>query len=101
MTKIWYQQYGSNQAWDDTASDTEVETIQSSAASPEDDIVAARRLSTMGMSLGTRCQAMVQKCLQCNFGFGTDLAKEELQRAVHENGVCALEEMIASLDLDE
>jgi len=63
------------------------------------DAVTARRLSNRPAPLGSRYQNIVQKCLQCNFGQGTDLRKEELQTAVHNDVVCQLEGMIESLSI--
>jgi hypothetical protein len=51
--------------------------------SNENIFAAARRLSNGRFRLGRRYQRVVQQCLQCNFGFGTDLNKPELQSAVY------------------
>ena len=63
------------------------------------DVVTARRLSQSHTPLGPKYQDIVRKCLQCNFGFGTDLSKPELQRAVYGDVICQLENMIDSLTI--
>jgi len=63
------------------------------------DILAARELVDRGSPLGPKYRDLVKKCLQCNFGFGTDLSKPELQNAVYNDVVCQLEEMISVLDI--
>lgn len=62
-------------------------------------IVTARRLAARSSPLGPKYQDIARKCLQCNFGFGTDLDKKELQEAVHRDVICQLEQMIESLSL--
>ena len=49
--------------------------------------------------LGPRYQRIVQKCLQCNFGFGNDLETTNLQSAVYRGVVSELETMIDSLSI--
>ena len=66
----------------------------------QDPIFTARKLAELDHPLGLRYQRIVQRCLQCNFGFGTDLSKKELQSAVYGDVVCHLEEMIQSLTLE-
>ena len=66
-----------------------------------DDVLTARRLARQRTLLGGRYQDVIQKCLQCNFGYGTDLANTELQNAVYNSVVCPLEDILAKLkDLD-
>ena len=62
-----------------------------------DDVLTARRLARQRTLLGGRYQDVVQKCLQCNFGYGTDLANLELQNAVYNSVVCPLEDILAKL----
>jgi hypothetical protein len=62
-------------------------------------ILTARRLASRPTPLGPRYQEIARKCLQCNFGFGTDLNKKELQTAVYGDVVCQLERMIETLSL--
>ncbi|KAI9784902.1 MAG: hypothetical protein M1816_000597 [Peltula sp. TS41687] len=64
-----------------------------------DVILNARRLATRRAPLGPKYQDIVLKCLQCNFGFGTDLNRRELQNAVYSDVVCQLEKMIEALDI--
>lgn len=69
---------------------------------PQDlnEILTARRLASRPTPLGsTKYQEIVRKCLQCNFGFGTDLSKKELQTAVYGDVVCQLEMMIDALSI--
>jgi hypothetical protein len=63
-------------------------------------VVMARELAESDAPLGLRYQRIIQRCLQCNFGFGTDLSKPELQSAVYRDVVCPLEDMIKSLTLE-
>ncbi|KAF2708357.1 hypothetical protein K504DRAFT_382260 [Pleomassaria siparia CBS 279.74] len=63
------------------------------------EIVTARRLAARPSPLGTKYQEIARKCLQCNFGFGTDLKKKELQAAVYGDVVCQLERMIKVLSV--
>lgn len=63
-----------------------------------DEIDTARRLSYSSSALGRRYDEIVRKCLQCNFGVGTDLNQMGLQSAVYTNVVCPLEELIEKLD---
>lgn len=63
------------------------------------EIMTARRLASRPTPLGPRYQEVLRKCLQCNFGFGTDLNKKELQAAVYGDVVCQLEKMIKTLSI--
>ncbi|KAK2018381.1 hypothetical protein LZ32DRAFT_599807 [Colletotrichum eremochloae] len=65
------------------------------------DVLAVRKMALRTSSLGARYQEITRKCLRCDFGYGSDLAKPRLQEAVYENVVGALEMMISSLDLGE
>lgn len=65
------------------------------------DILNVRKMALRNSSLGPRYQEITQKCLRCDFGYGSDLTKPRLQEAVYENAVGALEKMISSLDLTE
>ena len=58
------------------------------------DIVTARRLAQRPTMLGQKYQRIAQRCLQCDFGFGSDLDKEDLQGAVYGDVVCQLGEML-------
>ncbi|KAF2792303.1 hypothetical protein K505DRAFT_55457 [Melanomma pulvis-pyrius CBS 109.77] len=72
-----------------------------SLSTPQDpnEILTARRLASRPTPLGSRYQEIARKCLQCNFGFGTDLNKKELQTAVYGEVVCQLEKMIKTLSI--
>jgi hypothetical protein len=72
-----------------------------SLGNPQDPnaILTARRLASKPSPLGPRYDELVRKCLQCNFGFGTDLSKKELQTAVYGDVVCPLEKMMEALSL--
>ncbi|KAF3800992.1 hypothetical protein GCG54_00010269 [Colletotrichum gloeosporioides] len=65
------------------------------------DILNVRKMALRNSSLGPRYQEITQKCLRCDFGYGSDLTKPRLQEAVYENVVGALEKMISSLDLTD
>lgn len=67
--------------------------------SPQDPnaILTARRVSARSTPLGPKYKEIVRKCVQCNFGFGTDLNKKELQAAVYGDVVYPLEKMIETL----
>lgn len=63
----------------------------------EDQVFTARRLAMGRAPLGPEYQKIAQKCLQCNFGFGTNLNSKSLQTAVYNDVVCELEGMIERL----
>jgi hypothetical protein len=63
-------------------------------------IAAARKKAMLGYPLGRKYQRIVQQCLQCDFGMGSDLNRKDLQSAVYGDVICPLEEMINSLSLD-
>ncbi|KAK4981987.1 hypothetical protein LTR66_009556, partial [Elasticomyces elasticus] len=61
-------------------------------------IISGRKLlNGLHTSLGPRYQEVMRKCLQCDFGAGSDLSKETLQNAVYSEVVCPLEDMIEGL----
>jgi hypothetical protein len=64
-----------------------------------DQVYAARRLASGRAPLGPEYQKIAQKCLQCNFGFGTKLNSKGLQAAVYNDVVCELEGMIERLTI--
>ncbi|KIW31770.1 uncharacterized protein PV07_03366 [Cladophialophora immunda] len=43
--------------------------------------------------LGPRYAEVVRKCIQCDFGHGSDLGKTKLQEAFHQDIICELEEL--------
>lgn len=61
--------------------------------SDPDGIPTARRFARRPTPLGGAYQEIIQRCLQCNFGYGTDLERYELQDAVYANVVCPLEKL--------
>ncbi len=67
----------------------------------DNDILTARRLanSSRATQLGPRFDDIIRRCMQCNFGFGTDLRDSSLQDAVWTDVVCQLEEMIHKLTI--
>lgn len=65
----------------------------------KDQVYTARRLALGRAPLGPKYQKIAQKCLQCNFGFGTKLNSKSLQTAVYNDVVCELERMIANLSV--
>ncbi|KAI4605855.1 hypothetical protein J4E80_010388 [Alternaria sp. BMP 0032] len=62
-------------------------------------IYTARRLASGRAPLGPVYQRIAKKCLQCNFGVGTDLGKNDLRAAVYNDVVCELEDMIKQLSI--
>jgi hypothetical protein len=62
-------------------------------------VFAARRLAAGRAPLGPQYQNIVEKCLQCNFGFGTKLSNTALRTAVYNDVVCELETMIEKLKI--
>jgi hypothetical protein len=63
-----------------------------------DSVDTVRMLAENTVGLGKRYDEMVNKCLRCDFAFGTDLNKVELQQAIWNEVVCPLEELIDRLD---
>lgn len=63
----------------------------------QDQVYTARRLAQGRAPLGPEYQKIAQKCLQCNFGFGTKLSSKSLQTAVYNDVVCELEGMLERL----
>lgn len=61
------------------------------------DVVRVRKMAKLGSSLGPRYSEITQKCLRCDFGFGTDLGKAALQKAIYGELIGALEGMISRL----
>jgi hypothetical protein len=64
-----------------------------------DQVYTARRLALGRAPLGPEYQKIAQKCLQCNFGFGTKLNNRSLQTAVYNDVICELEGMIENLSV--
>lgn len=66
----------------------------------QEPIAAARKKATSGYPLGQKYQRIVQQCLKCDFGMGSDLTKTKLQTAIYRDVICSLEEMMNCLSLD-
>lgn len=64
-----------------------------------DDILNVRRLAREVPRLGSKYQELMLKCLDCDFGFGSNLARPQLQQAVYEDVVEELDAMIRCLDI--
>ena len=67
------------------------------------DIVSIRKLanpSSLRHPLGSRYHELARKCVDCDFGLGSDLTTEKLQSAVYDQVVAGLDTMIAAIDLD-
>ncbi|KAI0443963.1 hypothetical protein F4803DRAFT_281702 [Xylaria telfairii] len=67
-------------------------------ADATDDVVVVRRLATRNGRLGPRYQALTQKCIECDFGEGSDLGNPQLQGTIYESVVCELESLIGVLE---
>ncbi|KAH6661153.1 hypothetical protein BKA67DRAFT_76623 [Truncatella angustata] len=66
-----------------------------------DDIADVRRIADLAghdSRLGPRYQKIAQRCMDCDFGFGKDLAQPELQNAVYRDVVCELESLVRTLE---
>ncbi|KAJ3579279.1 hypothetical protein NPX13_g1293 [Xylaria arbuscula] len=63
-----------------------------------DDVVAVRRLAARNSRLGPRYQNLTQKCIDCDFGEGSDLGNPQLQGTIYESVVCELESLIGVLE---
>lgn len=62
------------------------------------DVVQLRRKAGQPSRLGPRYDDLASKCLYCDFGFGADLAKRQLQYAFYADVVCELEQMVGLYD---
>ncbi len=63
-----------------------------------EDIVVVRKAAAKPSRLGPWYDELTAKCLYCDFGFGADLNKPQLQGAIYENVVYELEQMVGVLD---
>lgn len=63
-----------------------------------DDVVVVRRLAARNGRLGPRYQALTQKCIDCDFGEGSDMGNPRLQETIYESVVCELESLIEVLE---
>ena len=64
------------------------------------DVVGVRRVVAGSVLLGPRYQRLVRKCLNCDFGRGEDLQNRALQKALYNDVVRPLDEMMQALDLE-
>jgi hypothetical protein len=58
-----------------------------------EDVVLVRKAAAKPSRLGPRYDELTTKCLYCDFGFGADLNKPQLQGAIYESVVYELEQM--------
>jgi hypothetical protein len=65
------------------------------------DICQVRKLAEQSSRLGSRYKQITKKCLDCDFGFGTDLQTPQLQRAIQDGVLSELTAMISSLDISK
>ncbi|KAI0553263.1 hypothetical protein F4679DRAFT_580931 [Xylaria curta] len=63
-----------------------------------DDVVVVRRLAARNGRLGPRYQALTQKCIECDFGEGSDLGNPQLQGTIYKSVVCELESLVGVLE---
>jgi hypothetical protein len=63
-----------------------------------DYIDTARLMANGTTMLGKWYAEIIRKCLRCDFAFGTDLRRIELQRAIYGEVICPLEDLIERLD---
>lgn len=76
----------------------EEEDLVSNLENPNTDFEVANLISeTLSTDMGIPFQKMVQKCLNCDFGSGTDLKDPGLQAAFHKDVVCELENIESRL----
>lgn len=62
------------------------------------EIRKAAHLAERDSRLGPRYQKLTQKCLECDFGCGKDLAQPKLQSAIYQDVVCELEDLVSLLE---
>lgn len=66
-----------------------------------DEVLTVRKMAKSSSSLGPKYRQLTEQCLRCDFAYGTDLSKPQLQKAVYESVVDVLESMIAVLDIND
>ncbi|KAH7145485.1 hypothetical protein B0J13DRAFT_553569 [Dactylonectria estremocensis] len=64
------------------------------------DVMTVRKMALRSSPLGPRYREITQKCLRCDFGYGSDLTKPRLQESLYNNAIGVLETMISLLSLD-
>ncbi|GAP85045.1 hypothetical protein SAMD00023353_3900910 [Rosellinia necatrix] len=62
------------------------------------DVFTIRKLASVNGRLGPRYQELTQKCIDCDFGHGSDLGSPPLQRAFYKSVICELESLVAALE---
>lgn len=65
------------------------------------DTFQVRRLAEQSTRLGPRYREIVKRCLECDFGFGANLQKPQLQTAVDDAVLGELTAMIGALDIKQ
>ena len=65
----------------------------------DDPLLAVRTMARGPMQLGSKYREIVRMCLECDFGYGNDLSKTDLQGAVYGSVVCQLEDMVKRLSV--
>ncbi|TRX89070.1 hypothetical protein FHL15_010089 [Xylaria flabelliformis] len=63
-----------------------------------DDVVVVRKLAARNGRLGPRYQTLTQKCIECDFGEGSDLGNPQLQGIIYKSVVCELESLVEVLE---
>ncbi|CAH0045314.1 unnamed protein product [Clonostachys solani] len=66
-----------------------------------EDVLLARKKARFSSSFGRKYRNIVDKCLRCDFGYGTDLGQPRLQKAVYETVVGSIDSLIAALQVLE
>ncbi|KAK4233259.1 hypothetical protein C8A03DRAFT_39047 [Achaetomium macrosporum] len=62
------------------------------------DLVVIRKAAAKPSRLGPRYDDLTARCLWCDFGFGADLNKPQLQEAIYERVIHELEQMVDLLE---
>lgn len=63
----------------------------------DDPVMTVRRWAARPMRLGPGYREIVRQCLECDFGYGNDICKPELQSAIYGRVISQLEEMMKKL----
>ncbi|KAK0718489.1 hypothetical protein B0T26DRAFT_713443 [Lasiosphaeria miniovina] len=71
------------------------------AAVDAGDVLSVRRMARLPSPLGPRYHDLTQRALDCDFGFGKDLARPKLQEAVYDGVLLELQSMISALSFDD
>ncbi|KAK7962789.1 uncharacterized protein PG986_003614 [Apiospora aurea] len=70
-----------------------------SAQISADDVVAVRKLASKhNARLGPRYRDLTLRCIECDFGQGSDLSSPQLQDAVYGSVICELESLTGVLE---